>query len=354
MLDEYLDTLFEFLRTSINPLQICQSLKACPSQFIQMERLPSLNDIVNIFPPGLEIEMPKTENQADKNQDQNAADDLECLLCKRIVNIILNELKDNRTEDAIVAALDHVCQLFPKARRDECQSFVERYTDELIHILTEETDPEMACTLLGVCMPKSVRDSLPTHEQEDNSKETISWVEIQPAMEVKADSSNVDESKSKYCFECELVMHFIQQEMYDSKSEEQIEEFIQTKVCDKVKVLSLKETCDTFVREYGPMIIQLIAQRVFDPTVVCQKELKICPNHTKSVVSEDISPTTESVSPSRKCSICISIVEKLDLILEDDIVEKETAQFIEHSCAALPKSHQDEVKLLILICYFKK
>lgn len=78
--------------------------------------------------------------------------DIECLVCNGVVKFIIQELQKDRTEQAIISGADRVCSLFFKKERSRCHDFVEKYTDKLIHILTEETDPKSACTLVGFCI----------------------------------------------------------------------------------------------------------------------------------------------------------------------------------------------------------
>lgn len=85
-------------------------------------------------------------------QRQTAVDQ-ECVTCKRVVKYVVQELSDNRTEEAIIQSLQSVCNLFPKNDSSNCDMFVEEHKNELIHILIEEGDPDLACTLLGVCFP---------------------------------------------------------------------------------------------------------------------------------------------------------------------------------------------------------
>ncbi|MBD2512409.1 hypothetical protein H6G91_35230 [Nostoc muscorum FACHB-395] len=65
--------------------------------------------------------------------------------------MIVDELKDNRTEENIITALENVTQLFPKEDRSQADAFVEQYSNELISVLVEEGDPSLACALIGVC-----------------------------------------------------------------------------------------------------------------------------------------------------------------------------------------------------------
>ncbi|CAG2120838.1 unnamed protein product, partial [Medioppia subpectinata] len=212
--DEYIDTLFAYIRQSLQPKQFCQSIGACNTtvKAIQTERVADISEVVNIFPAQMPFTPLKNAEPIER------VGDMECVICKRIVTYVVEELKDNRTEQAIITALEHICSLFPQKERSKCDAFVDQYANELIHILVEEGDPDLACTLLGVCVPSSVWQSLqrPEIEREDSVNETktaVQWSEVE-VESVSIESTAEKMNKNKLCFECELLMHFIQNEIY--------------------------------------------------------------------------------------------------------------------------------------------
>ena len=280
--------------------------------------------------------------------------DIECVICKRIVQMVVEELKDNRTEEAIISALKNVCSLFPRKERNKCDSFVEQYADELIHILIEEGDPSLACALLGVCVPKSYWQTInrPNHEREET--DSIKWTKIvAPIGEEGTDSETLSSegkvNKNKLCFECELLMHFIQNEIYDYNNEEQIEEFVEHQLCDRMKIVITKDACNQFIRQYGPQVMQLIAQKIFDPTTVCQSELKLC-NTTQDIPSPQTQEQDFQISwSSEKCDLCVQLVQKIDTLLESEEFDKEVAKIVEKTCHTLPRARRVEVLIRIAL-----
>ena len=275
--------------------------------------------------------------------------DIECLICKRIVTYVVQELEDNRTEKTIIQELQHVCQLFPQKERQKCDDFIEQYADELIHILIEEGDPDLACTLLGVCLPKSVWQSInrnPNIEREDtdsipkSESNSVKWTEIKPPVEVKAKNQIV-------CYECELLMHFIQNEIYDPNNEQQIEDFVENELCDRMQIVITKDACDNFVKTYGPTVFQLIAQKLFDPSTVCKKELKLCSNTTRleDSIESNRKPEQDFQMPlqNQKCDICLNLVQQIDSLLEKEDFDKEVTTIVEKSCNVLNRAQKTEV-----------
>ena len=76
--------------------------------------------------------------------------DADCLTCKTVVKLVVKEVDNGRTEERIIGSLETICLPVLKLKQG-CDTFVQQYANELIHILVEEEDPELACTLLGVC-----------------------------------------------------------------------------------------------------------------------------------------------------------------------------------------------------------
>ena len=168
----------------MEPKKLCQSIGACNTSKAQQNKVPDVIEVINIFPAQMPLTPLKTAEPVKT--------DIECVICKRVVQIIVEELKDNRTEESIITALKDVCSLLPKKYRNNCDTFVEEYTNELIHILIEEGDPGLACALLGVCVPASVWKNINRPEIEREGIASNKWTEIESPVEVESvDSETV-------------------------------------------------------------------------------------------------------------------------------------------------------------------
>lgn len=242
-----------------------------------------------------------------------------CFLCKQVVKYINKEVKDNRTEEAIRDAFRKACNVLGSEIPD-CQSKAEDYAERVVFVLKSITDPSMACVMFGAC---------------GSSNALIGGSE-----DLSTQSSV---SNSEACFECQQVAHFIQVELNNYKKEQEIESWITTKICPKFTVM--EDTCKSFVEQYAPSIIQLIAMKVFDPKVLCEQELGICPGITgNSAVNLDYQLNLPSKAGI--CDSCIQAVEKLDRMLESGSVDQGIAQVVEEACAALRGAKKARVSLI--------
>jgi saposin len=74
-----------------------------------------------------------------------------CTICQYVVEYLDTQLRANKTEEALVAALDQVCKLAPSSLRDECNNLVNQYGIYLVQLVTEFADPLKVCRLATLC-----------------------------------------------------------------------------------------------------------------------------------------------------------------------------------------------------------
>ncbi|KAI2809270.1 hypothetical protein BLOT_000417, partial [Blomia tropicalis] len=310
MVDQYVDDLITFVNETFQPSQMCKSLNVCSSRTgplsIQPEHVPSPSELVNILPVNFTL--------SNKTMDR---EDIDCIICKKIVKIIQTQLKNNATDEQIVNVLTDVCELAPSKDRDNCKAVVTNYADRLIQVLTQDIDSNLACTLVGLCVPQSFYDYI-----------NGNYINNQ-----KKPNEDVSAKKNMACVECQLITHFIQNELYNYKNEEQIEEFIMNHFCKKMSLFLNENSCDTFIQEYGPIIMQTIAQEIFDPTTFCYAEIHVCPKKLDS---------NKNTEP--KCEICKNIVKSLG---QAESRDHELDKLTEKACDHLSRPSRVECGLMM-------
>lgn len=314
LIDQYVDDLFTFINQSFQPQDICKSLNVCarrtgPLLNAKPALLPSASELVNILPVNMSL---ATEMETTK---ASPLGDINCDICKKIVKIIQAQLKDNATDQQIVNVLTEVCDLAPSAERKNCKAVVSDYSNRLIQVLTQDIDSNLACTLVGLCVPQNFWKYI-------NGDYVKPQTTLSPAL-----------NKNAVCVECQLITHFIQNELYNYKNEEQIEEFIKNHFCKKISMFVNEGSCNTFVQEYGPIIMQTIAQEVFDPTTFCFKEIHVC---SQTKVTNDIALN----HLDKRCQMCQDIVNSLHQTESHDL---EIDSLTEKACNHLPRPQRVEV-----------
>lgn len=292
-----------FMERRRNPRQVCDAIDLCTKYSTDV-----------VVEPVTETEEMEVESLPT------------CFVCKRIVKWINHQVKDNRTEAAIEAALGDVCKFVKDI--DNCHLRVAAWSEKLVQVMKTATDTELTCDLMGVCaFPFS--GSAIEREQED---EVITEV-----------PTTTPTPKRSACYECQHIAHFIQRELNDYDKEKEIDDFVIHSVCDKVTQEAVRATCTSFITEYGPSIMQIIALKAFDPKMVCERDLGICPKTVPVLQDEDfeiLRPTSQ-----KTCDACVHTVKELDALLATESIDKDIAKVAARVCSRMPADRQRQVRI---------
>lgn len=74
----------------------------------------------------------------------------ECLICKLITAAVKKILSPEPRVDEIKAKLHKACNVFKK-KKDQCNTFVEKYMDKLVKELMTDDAPRAICTKILFC-----------------------------------------------------------------------------------------------------------------------------------------------------------------------------------------------------------
>jgi saposin len=257
-----------------------------------------------------------------------------CFVCKRIVKWVNHQIKDNRTEAAIEAALEDVCKFVRDI--ENCHLRVAAWSERLVQAMKTATDTDLTCDLMGVCLP-----SVGSLEREQEDEVAVTEIPTTPPSEASA------------CYECKNIAHFIQTELYDYNKEKEIDDFVIHRVCDRVAQEGVRDTCTSFINEYGPSIMQMIAMKAFDPKIVCERDLRICPKTVPVFQDQDfeiLRPTSQ-----KTCDACVHTVKELDALLAVETIDKDIAKVAARVCGRIPADRQRQVCIFdIIFCYYIK
>ena len=152
------------------------------------------------------------------------------------------------------------------------------------------------------------------------------------------------------CALCKYVVSYIDNIIQNNKSEAAIEAALD-KVCSIVPH-AVKAECDQFVKNYGPLLVQLIEQYT-TPDEVCQA-LKLCTQNTKEIppgmsyiliifslnfiVFIYLVETEKSIDNPVECSICKYVVGYVDAVIQTNKSEAAIDAALEKVCTILPHS----------------
>ncbi|XP_034940789.1 prosaposin [Chelonus insularis] len=306
-LDQYGDALIALLVQEIDPSTICPLLHVCPSDqmMVAWEQLPK-----------------------DKMIETELKDKPSCPLCLLAVEQIENVIKQNTTEANIEHELDKLCLHLPKSLNEQCVDFVKAYSKELIEMLILDLSPQEICVFLKLCDEK--KKIMPDNFPQDKDGE-IMTNEI-PDFPIKSQKPVKEDTK---CVICETVMGYIEKQMKNKSTKEEIESIIHT-VCNDLPGAKLKNKCNHFVDQYGEFVIQMLSDDI-TPREICTV-LDLC--------QENMQQFMESVD---KCALCEAILSYIDKELSDPKLDKKIEDITANICDMIPAAKRNKCVMLMEI-----
>jgi len=144
------------------------------------------------------------------------------------------------------------------------------------------------------------------------------------------------------CSACKYVISFINALLVKNATEAEIEKGLEV-VCE-ILPSPIKAKCDTFVKTYGPILPELIAE-LDDPNVVCVL-LAMCPKSDNKFI--EIPSVKSNKLKSLECNLCEYLVNYLDAIIQSNSTEVHFEKELEKACKILPTEKiQAECKTLV-------
>lgn len=84
-----------------------------------------------------------------------------CKICLDMVKQARDQLRSNETQDDLKAVFEGTCALIRvKAIRQECDKLVDDFVPELIEALSSEMNPQVVCSVAGLCNNAAIDDML--------------------------------------------------------------------------------------------------------------------------------------------------------------------------------------------------
>lgn len=386
-IDKYLDQLIDFVR-HMDPQKYCESLGVCKPNPLVVDgslgamqlpgkQYPVLADFNNF---GLESTV-KINSQVVKDIDSSAHPQPPmCKFCKVIVMELFKFLKDDRTEASVRNALDSICdRVYSNPdKRQQCEGMVKAYSRELIQLLVDETDPNMICTLIEQCIfPKAIKGAADNYIKTS----TVS-ADLKPAEPIDLGTfislldSSVPPRSTRACLECKLFIKYLQNELDDPKSEEDIKSWLLNNLCETIEDDNTKKQCNDLIIQYTDIFFKAVKQSL-NPQEACA-DLGACTKRhwlpifmpaipvrsvesTLSAIIVDLDPkvddsetikhpmlaksnqSTTSTTPAPGdnnpvCDQCVEVVKQIDDYVSTHSLDQDVNVLIDQVCKKLPSS----------------
>ncbi|KAL5289599.1 PSAP family protein [Megaselia abdita] len=289
--ETYTSELINMLVKDFTPQQICVSIKLCSSSGFDLST-------INI----------KANDDEDLNLKKgDFAPTPQCLLCKKVIELVEKELIGEKTKENIVDALKRSCAKFNKKAQGKCQRFVDKYGDLIAELLLKETKPDQVCRELMYC----------SVQEDDLFNDDI----IETNTEVPV------------CAFCELVMMQIEQEIKTNKTKDEIQSVV-LNICHKIPT-NLADKCSKVINQYSEAILNWIDK--VPPKEICTK-IKLCSNKKYS--------SSENQSPP-PCTLCEIIMFQLEQELKTAKTKEEIKQMFLNICQKIPNKYSNQCSKLV-------
>ncbi|XP_066514218.1 prosaposin-like [Hoplias malabaricus] len=143
--------------------QICMMLGLCT---VQSESKSPQVLHVGMDTSGLQIQ-PSTGTQHEVQISP------QCTFCLFIIKKLEDMLPKERTEKAIVDALEKICSHLPDHYKEQCDNFLETYGTQLLDFLLTSATPHAICTLLHLCLVQDQPAVVPYQSSDCQSCRTL-------------------------------------------------------------------------------------------------------------------------------------------------------------------------------------
>ncbi|BFZ17741.1 hypothetical protein BsWGS_20780 [Bradybaena similaris] len=243
-----------------------------------------------------------------------------CPLCLMVCEGVYGILEKNNTKEAIVSALDKVCDVLPSTIKDECLSFVSLYLPYVVDLIVQEIPPHQICQELGLC------------------NATMGQVKLTHSLQVNRESAV---KAGELCTLCIYVFEALDKLLPQNRTQAKIEKALE-EVCNYLS--TFEDQCKHFVALYTPFVIDMITQK-FTPPQICNA-LGLCTNATSIFTSAKLHIPTNlrKLSAGPQCALCEYVITILDDQLSQNATKEEIKEALEKVCNFMPKTLEADCK----------
>lgn len=281
LIDAYGPIFLEIIARDVNPQQLCEIIGMCSKSSEDLSSIP-FTDIQPIA-PAPSVPLPRANET--------------CVVCEFVVKLLSEYANKNSTEPEIEKLLNMICdKMMPASVQPQCTEFVNQYGPVVISLIVNGIKPDQICTFIGLC-PKSALDLLlpppPIHipRKEVDEKQQQHFFDEEHLFKHRSREEAAEERRKQemeivkpannqtlQCSLCLYVAELVDTQLKQNKTEEQITREVEL-VCNLFPS-DLRQQCKSFLDEYMPYILQLIAAEL-DAESACAA-LKICKKQVKN------------------------------------------------------------------------
>ncbi|XP_076250352.1 prosaposin [Rhynchophorus ferrugineus] len=296
---KYSNKLLDLIMQYTDPQDICTKLAVCNFEILNYNEKY--------------VESSSYQNQMSIHNN----DSPDCALCKTVVKRVITEIKTNKTKETIERALHTVCKHVRNHKT--CNGFVRKYSNKLVDLIMQYTDPQDICTKLAVCNLEIL----------NYSEKYVEGSSYQNQMSIHSNESSLvygkvdDLQNPMECFICKLVVKELAKTLKGDKNKQKIKEAL-LKICKHLRKL---RKCSHFVNKYSDKLVDLIV-RYGASSIICSK-LMLC-DYGEYNSDIDIESTEDYLIEDNDppdCALCKTVVRRVIT----EIKTNKTKENIEHA-----------------------
>ena len=156
-------------------------------------------------------------------------------------------------------------------------------------------------------------------------------------------SSSTSVRNTVECTLCKYILQYVNVFVTNNSTEQEVEKALEV-VCS-ILPSQYHTQCSTFVKQYGPVLVELIAE-LDDPNVVCQW-IGLCPKSSAQPIEI---PALKRQVNSLPCNLCEYVVNYLDIVIQSNSTEVKFEEFLDNACKLLPeKKLQAECRIIAVM-----
>lgn len=210
----------------------------------------------------------------------------------------------------------------------ECKAFVDKYSDRIVDLVSQELKPEKICQELLFCV---------TEDQADMQDYDFGLDILAGSFNIPSKNIEEVDASSTTCIICEFIMTKAEEELNDKQMDEDIKKIFKN-ICSKMPQTVSKQ-CNQFIDYYFDMIIALI--ETTKPEEMCTV-MKLCPKMDGLIETKLLEIKNDIYS----CAVCKGVVEAVDTIIEDPQIDTNLENLEEKICEKFAGKFKDKVTFL--------
>uniref|UniRef100_A0A8C1LN97 Prosaposin n=1 Tax=Cyprinus carpio TaxID=7962 RepID=A0A8C1LN97_CYPCA len=196
-----------------------------------------------------------------------------CDLCKEVLMVVEQLLKDNATESELLEYMEKACQLIPdEGLADQCKEIVDNYFPILMGIIEGELDdPGVVCSAMGLCVSQQAalaKAQLMSNEipKVDLNQRVSPFLLNIPQLLYPQENTKKETPKQTGGDVCQDCVTFISDTQEEAKTNSSFINTLLMQVESQCDLLGpgMSDMCKEYISQYGPLVFQQLMSMVSD------------------------------------------------------------------------------------------